>query len=97
MGLLANKSALVSVLKTKLEPAVRLISELHVSQEYVELDTFFIHVGRGMDQIYMDKKYASGHTYIRLDHIISKSKFDFKTWLGHGSSVLLLLLELMYI
>ena len=45
MGLLANKSALVSVLKTKLESAVHLISEL--SQEYVELDTFFIHVDDG--------------------------------------------------
>ena len=45
MGLLANKSALVSVLKTKLEPAVHLISEL--TQEYVELDTFFIHAGDG--------------------------------------------------
>ena len=45
MGLLANKSALVSVLKTKLEPAVQLISEL--TQEYVELDTFFIHADDG--------------------------------------------------
>ena len=41
MGLLAN----VSVLKTKLEPAVHLISDL--SHEYVELDTFFIHVDDG--------------------------------------------------
>ena len=56
MGLLANKSALVSILKTKLEPAVHLISEL--SQEYVELDTFsFIHVDDGE----WTKKYASGH------------------------------------
>ena len=59
MGLLANKSALVSVLKTKLESAVHLISEL--SQEYVELDTFHTCRRRGMDQTYMDKKYASSH------------------------------------
>ena len=45
MGLLANKSALVSILKTKLKTAVHLISEL--SQEYVEYDTFFIHVDDG--------------------------------------------------
>ena len=55
MGLVTNKSALVSILKTKLEPAVHLISEL--SQEYVELDTFFIHVDDGQ----WTQKYASGH------------------------------------
>ena len=58
MRLLANKSALVSVLKTKFKPAVHLISELSQA-EYVELDTLCRR--RGMDQTYMNKKYASGH------------------------------------
>ena len=59
MGLLANKSALVSVLKTKFEPAVHLISEL--SQEYVKL-AFFMHVDDGeWTKLTLNKKYASGH------------------------------------
>ena len=59
-GLLASKSALVSVLKTKHEKAT--CTHL-TSQEYdlVEFNTFYTCSQRGMDQTYRDEKYASGH------------------------------------
>ena len=59
-GLLASKSALVSVLKTKHEKAT--CTNLHKNMTWtVEFNTFYTCSRRGMDQTYRDEKYASGH------------------------------------